>query len=244
MIEAPKENKRKAAVRVIAEALAQATPVTAGLAGIYRFTHPSEMERALEVWRGEVTAAVNNLEARVQVIETHITPRLTIGEKALALALWLTSKSENGLCDPIDFDDLRLAFPDVSKPDLEEACFELEHLGFVETSAVLGQAVYSLTPAYTLFWAFDPVVMTTNPLDDAREIARELIADSSLGTIFRLDEKLGWQRRRLNPAIARVMPLISIKSNEIQNRYPTPAFVIGSEDRFRLRRFVQEAEVV
>lgn len=240
MIESPKENKGKAAVRVIAEALAQATPITAGLAHLYRFTHPSEMERAVEAWRGEVTAAVNDLEVRVRVIEAHIAPRLAIGEPALALALWLTKRSDNGLGDPLDFDDLRAAFPDVSKDDLEEACFELEHLGLAETSAILGHAIYNLAPTYALFWAFDPIVEGTDPLADACEIAKAMIADSSLGTISRLDEKLNWPRRRLNPAVAKLMPLIGIKGNERQSRYPTTAFMIGSEDRFRLKRFLEE----
>ena len=54
MIRAPQESKRRAAVRVVAEALSQATPITAGLAHLYRFTHPTEMERAIEAWRSEV----------------------------------------------------------------------------------------------------------------------------------------------------------------------------------------------
>ena len=61
MIEAPEPDKSKTATRAIAEALAQATPVTAGLARLYQYTHPSEFEQEVQQWRRDISDAVNGI---------------------------------------------------------------------------------------------------------------------------------------------------------------------------------------
>lgn len=244
MIEPPKENKKKAATRVIAEALAQALPVTAGLAHLYRFTHPSEMERAVEAWRGEVSAAVNDLEARVRVIEEHIAPRLTIGEAALALALWLTKEAEPWPPKLMSWETIAEAFPDIAKPELEEACAELAHYGLVKTSATFGHPIHTVQARPDLYWAFDPVVMGTDPTADARELANRILAEPALAVVGKLDEAMGWPKRRLNPAVARLIPFVGPNriSRTMQARYYTEQFLLIPEDRFRLRSFAQGAE--
>jgi hypothetical protein len=244
MIEAPKENKGKAAVRVVAEALAQATPITAGLAHLYRFTHPSEMERAVEAWRAEVTAAVNDLEARTRVIEAHITPRLTISESALALALWLTRETEPWPPKLVMWETLAEAFPDISEPELEEACAELQHLGLVKTSATMKHPIRTVQASPELYWAFDPVVMGTDPTADAQELARRILAEPALTVVSKLDEAMGWPKRRLNPAVARLIPFVGPNriSRTMTARYYTEQFLLIPEDRFRLRSFAQGAE--
>jgi hypothetical protein len=243
MVSAPEENKRRAAVRVVIEMFAQATPITAGLAHLYGFTHPTEMERALEAWREEVSNTLNDHEAKLKRIEALTAPRLLISETALAVAVWLTEQSRDGLCTGVMFDVVASTFADVPKSELEEACFELRHLRLVSTSAAIGRAILSIRPEYALFWAFDSTVLKTNPNDDAVELANLMLEDSSLESIRRLHERVGWARRRLNPAIARLMPMIADgrTSHEIQNQYPTTSFSLISEDRFQLRRFVQDA---
>jgi hypothetical protein len=245
MIETPKENKKRAATRVIAEALAQALPVTAGLAQLYRFTHPAEMELAVAVWREEVTAAVNDLEARAQVIEARIAPRLTIGEAALALALWLTKETEPWPPRLVMWETMAGVFPDISKPELEEACAELEHRGLVKTSATMWYAIRYVQACPDLYWAFDPVVVGTDPTIDARELASRILAEPALAVVAKLDEALGWPKRRLNPALARLIPFVGPKriSRTMQARYYTEQFLLIPEDRFRLRSFAQGAEL-
>lgn len=244
MVETPKENKGKAAVRVIAEALAQATPITAGLAHLYRFTHPSEMERAVEAWHGEVTASVNDLEARVRVIEAHIAPRLTIGETALALALWLTNETEPWPPRLVGWETIVEAFPDVGESELEEACAELAHHGLVKTSATMKRQISTVQACPDLYWAFDPFVMGTDPTADAREIAGRILAEPTLALVRNLDGAMGWPTRRLNPALARLNPFVGPNriSRTVGARYYTEQFLLIPEDRFRLRSFAQGAE--
>ena len=97
MIVPPQDNARRAAGRVVVEALSQATPITAGLATLYRFTHPSEMQRVVEAWRIEVSDTLNDHDVALQRLEAVISPRLRIGELALELALWLAEHAQDGL---------------------------------------------------------------------------------------------------------------------------------------------------
>jgi uncharacterized protein (DUF433 family) len=239
MIEAPKEDKKRAAVRTLVEALAQGNSITAGLAHLYRFTHPSQMERDLEVWRDQISDAVNDHERLLRAVESKLLPRSEVGPTALAIALWLTERLSDGLETPVEFDEIQASFDGITKQDLEEACFELEYFGLVETEGALGREILDVTPTFNLFWTFDPTVMKTDPLADAQVLAMEMVEDASLGNVAQLDEKMGWPRRRLNPALAHLMPLVRVKSNVLQNRYPTSFFSIQSEDRFQLKRFAQ-----
>lgn len=63
---APPARDRKAEVRRAGfEALAQATPVTAALAQIYRATHPPRAEAARETWEIGISARSNEHDARL-----------------------------------------------------------------------------------------------------------------------------------------------------------------------------------
>ncbi len=168
---------------------------------------------------------------------------MTISETALRLALWLTETSEDGLHSQINFDDLQTAFMEIDKGTLQEACHELKSLELVTLTATCSCTEHIVHPAYKLFWTFDPYIVGNDPTKDAAEIAKLMVADKSLGIIRKLDNKLKWPRRRLNPAIARLMPLFADDhmTKEIQNDYPETYFIINSEDRFNLKRFIIEA---
>lgn len=245
MIESPKSSKIRSGMRVVTEALAQATPVTAALAHLYSFTHPSEMERAVAAWRDQVSDSLNAHEAILRKLEEEISPRLRVSESALSLMLWLVDISESGMNTPSSFDAVRLDFPETDKTILEEACYELEHFEFASISSALGHPVMLIRPTYELFWEFDPISIDTNPTVDATVIAQLMIDDNSMTSIPRLHKKLGWPRRRLNPAVARLMPFVSDKRTRkvIQNEYPTVGFVLAAEGRFKLKRFIEEMKV-
>ncbi|MCF6326496.1 MAG: hypothetical protein L3J21_04285 [Devosiaceae bacterium] len=246
MIEPPKENPPQRSIRVLMEALAQFTPVTAGLAHIYQFAYPSDMEAKLAVWRTEISNLSNTHEARICQLEEKITPLLRISKTALELALWLTKTSNDGLCSTAtEFNDLQADFMEIDEGKLQEACYELKHLELVELVATLDSPIYLLYPTYKLFWALDLYIIGNDPNKDAVEIAKLMVNDKSFGDIQKLDNKLKWPNRRLNPAIARIIPLItdSHVSKEKQNTYPTKYFNIGPEDQFKLKRFINETVV-
>ncbi len=79
MIDTPEPDRSKTATRAIAEALAQLTPITAGLARLYQFTYPSEFEQQVQQWRKDISQAVNE-------ISQQLSPRLTISETSLEIA--------------------------------------------------------------------------------------------------------------------------------------------------------------
>ena len=241
MIEPPKSSPRKAGIRVVAEALAQATPITAGLAHFCGFKYPSEMERAVASWRDQASDTLNVHEAKLRCLEEKLVPRLHVSEIALALTLWLVETSENGLITLLSFEEVLSVFPEMDKGELEEACFELKHLDFASVTATIGRPVMFISPTYKIFWEFDPIFLGTNPTDDAVAIAQLIIDDNNMALIHRLHEKLRWPKRRLNPAVARLMPFIADgrTSKEVQSDYPTSGFVIITEDRFKLKRFIE-----
>lgn len=203
------------------------------------------METQLAAWRDEISNASNTHETRICQLEEKIAPRLIISETALGLAVWLTETSEDGLRSQINFDDLQAAFMETDKGTLQEACHELKYLELVTLTATLSCPERLVHPSYNLFWTFDPYIVGTDPTKDAVEIANLMVTDKSLGNIRKLDNKLKWPRRRLNPAVARLIPLFADGhvSKEIQNIYPTNYFSIGSEDRFNLKRFIDEAAI-
>ncbi|MCP4074420.1 MAG: hypothetical protein GY742_22265, partial [Hyphomicrobiales bacterium] len=159
---------------------------------------------------------------------------MRISKTALELALWLTDASEDGLPSSVEFSDLQAAFKAIDKKGLQEACYELECLELVTLSAALGHPVLGASPTYNLFWTFDLIVVHTNPIVDAVKIAQMIVDDESLASIPKLHIKLEWSKRRLNPAVAQLMPLIADGRTRkvVQNDYPTLGFSIAPEDRF------------
>lgn len=243
MIKAPEPNTSRVAIRAVVEAIAQITPITAGLARLYQFTHPSALEEEVQAWQREVSDALNDHEAAIGKLIERMIPRMQIGETALTIALWLAEQSPDGPDDLVEGEKLIEKFSQISKSELEEACFELDHLELVSCSSAIGLPVSHVRIDYSLFWTFDPVVMQTNPLTDAVEIARLMLEDENYGSVLKLHEDLGWPKRRLNPAVAMLIPLFPegrVRS-VIQPNYPTMGFAIMSEDRFQLKNFIREA---
>ena len=244
MIEPPKKNPLRAAPRAIFEALAQGIPVTAGLAHLFSYAHPPKMERDVTLWREQVSDHLGRHEDRLGHIEEMLTPSLQVGEIALELARLMVNTSDSGMKEGVDFAKLLLAFPEMDREALEEACFELAHLDFVSVSSAIGQAVRSIRPTYRLFWTFDPIWTETDPTADAVVIAQLMIDDNDMGWIPRLHDHLGWPRRRLNPAVARLLEIVATQrtSKEIQHRYPSMGFALAAEDRFELKRFIKRCQ--
>jgi hypothetical protein len=243
-VKLPEENVPAEAIRAVLEATAQLMPPVAFVATLLNFINPSEKERLLAEWRAEVTSAVNDHDAAIRRLEAKVTPRFKVSKLAVAVAYWLVKSSEDALRDLVMFDDLVAEFPGFSKPELEEACFELKHFNLVTCTATMGYPVRAVRPHYDLFWIFDPIVHKTDPQADAVELAKHMLADSELETVQRLHDKVRWPKRQLNPAVAYLMQFVDDRRTRkvIQHDYPTIGFVLNSEDRFQLRRFVQEFE--
>ncbi|MDQ1153059.1 hypothetical protein [Brevundimonas sp. SORGH_AS_0993] len=240
MIEPPKENVDRALWRAVAEAATQFTPVTAALARLYQTTHPSQFQKDVERWHEVVSDTANDHEARLQTLEAAHQPKLKLSPDATALALWLAETSAYGLEDPIGFDAVSAAFPEAAKRDLEDAAAELASFGLVKTSAAFGHPVRLVRPLSNLFALFDPLVKGVSPQDDAAILAAKALELDS-GNVPGLMEALGWDARRLNPALMLLMSVIPGPiSQEISRDLATRFFAMTPDTRVALKRLRSE----
>jgi hypothetical protein len=244
MIKPPTQNNAKTAVRTLVEATAQYHWIPAALATVFRFTHPSEMERTLESWRAEVSDGVNGHEERIVALEHILAPRLEIGEIAVAVGLWLAVSSQDGLSSPVMFEVVAEAFPEIAEADLHEAIFELQHLHFVTIVGAIGRSIVIVMPTVDLFVVFDCAAVGSDPVTDAATLAEMILLDEALANIPKLDQACGWSGRKLNPAVAFLMQFFpeGRYSREAQAKYVTTYLLITPDERFKLKHFVKEVQ--
>lgn len=245
MIETPQEkNPHKAEIRVIIEALAQCLPGTGALAHMFSYAHPTDLEKDIAAWQQKITNAVNDHEEKISSLESFLVPKLKISTGAVTLAVWLTQSSDDGLKTSISFSNIQQAFPDVPKELLEEHCSELKYLGLATISSALGHHITHIRCEYKLYCTFDAAVMGTNPIADAVHLAKLMLENKEFESINKLHKETGWTKRRLNPAVALLMPHIATGRTRqtIQSNYPTLGFSLESEDKFHLKNFISEFE--
>jgi hypothetical protein len=219
------------------EAAAQFTPVTAAVARILETTNPHEFEVALAEWRESVSRSTNEVEERVAALELKFRPKLRLSDFAMQLAIVLDQTSVNGLEDPIGVERMTSALPTLPMRDLEEAVAELEYYGLAKKFGALGAPLRLVAPSYTLFALVDPLVSGTSPQTDAVEVAKIALGQGRVSA-HELEKQLGWPKRRLNPALALLLPFIADRRvrKVIQPDYVTLGFVVSAEERFLLRR--------
>ena len=236
MIEPPKENVDRAIWRAVAEAATQFTPITAALSRLYQTTHPTQFQQDVARWHEVVSDTANDHEARLLALEATYQPKLKLSADATALALWLAETSDYGLEDPVGFDEVIAAFPDAAKRDLEDAAAELASFGLVKTSGALGHPIRLVRPLSPLFALFDPLVKGVSPQNDAATLAAKALELDS-GNVPGLMEALGWDTRRLNPALMLLTSVIPGPiSQEISRDLATRYFAMTPDTRVALKR--------
>jgi hypothetical protein len=241
MIETPKPDIGRSVWRAVFEAGAQFIPVTAALARLYQTTHPSKFEQDVQAWSSAITDTVNTHEERLQALETTDQPQMTLSSAAQALAVWLARESPSALGNRFGYVDVKAAFPDVERRNLEDAVAELKQARLVEVLSAIGQPILKIMPTTDLYLLMDPVAVGTSPQADAVQLAREALALDG-GRVREIAERLGWSPRRVNPALALLLPLVSIRSNEISPDYLTNWFTLGADERVGFRRLIQGFE--
>jgi hypothetical protein len=243
-IEPPRDNPRRSLARALFDAALQVTGPTAVLGRIWGFTHPPAFERSLKSWSVEITAATNSLEKRIELLEQRLDARLVVSELALDLAFWLARVCPDGLEFDTEYSNVAAAFATFPASVIAEALAELEELDFVCVEGSIGSPIDFVTVLVPLLWAFDGPVLGLATEVDAREIAVLLLEDPEMSEISRLDTRLGWERRRLNPALSFALQFVDEDSqaDELQPNYPTGFLALNAGDRMRLRRFVDATE--
>ncbi len=235
MIEVPEADKNRTAIRAIAEVLAQGMPVTAGLARLYQFTHPSAFEQELQQWRRDVTQAVNTISEQLRI-------RLPVSEASLEVTRFLVGQAARGYGDDIAFQQIEDGLPEYDRATLQKACFDLEQSDLVRIEAAHGRPVLAVRPEARLFWTFDPYFLGTDPGADALEIARKLLEQDDGASVAAgdLETSLGWSRRRFNPAFEKVVAELppGWLRQPMKRDYPATLIRVSPEVRAQLEHFV------
>ena len=92
---------------------------------------------------------------------------------------------------------------------------------------------------------FDPVALHTNPYADATELMGRILkqAEASDGSIdpAKLQEELGWELRRFNPALSIVIDQVDSRrvSDEYGGEYVARYFFLLPEDEIALERLAE-----
>ncbi|UEM04752.1 hypothetical protein JL101_004735 [Skermanella rosea] len=244
-LEPPTRNEKRAALRRSIEALAQATPVTAALAHLYGYTHPSQFEQDLERFWNEISALVNNHEDRLQRLEAKLEPSIVLSSLALEVLTWLLSSNTTGRSEPVMFQGIVDAFTGIDRRDLEESVSELAHLGYATKSSAIGHPIRSVRLTTDAFLGFDMAATGNDTRADAIHVAGLWVEDERLTSIYALKDHLGWEPRRLNPAIAVLLPIFpkGRRSGEQHPQFITTSVLVTSDERYQLRRVIETGRV-
>ena len=160
---------------------------------------------------------------------------------AQKIGRYLAEGCTDGLPGHFD-DELLTAFPDEDRKSLALALAELEAEGLVTLSRVIGPHLPRVRTTVELFVACDPAITGQDPVEDSVVLAGMLIDSPQLGGSTRnLEQAVGWERRRFNPAFALVVTNVAPGRvrGSIQNDYPTIGVILADEDIIQLRRYVQ-----
>ncbi|MEK6374758.1 MAG: toll/interleukin-1 receptor domain-containing protein [Acidobacteriota bacterium] len=170
-------------------------------------------------------------------------PNLALSPLAAQLAELFAQRSEHGRAwDPqFGVEEMKEATA-ASDNDLIDAISELEDLGWVEPQRVMGAAPYGYqfaTPTDGLFEHVDLNVMGWDPAQDALRVAAEVVNSSERGLqAHELVERLGWNPRRLNPALSYLVSRDLVLSSQVND----PVFVTHYiAETPKTRRFARNA---
>jgi hypothetical protein len=125
-------------------------------------------------------------------------PHTSFSPEAAILARFLNERSKNG--HKFDPQERVQELPErlgLSEEDVEVAIDDLRDKGLVEQNGTRD----FVFPLERLFWETDPLFSDSDPVVDAQEVARFVVAQDRDTVDFSvMAERLGWSPRRLNPA--------------------------------------------
>jgi hypothetical protein len=190
----------------------------------------------------EATAAAAEVPA-AEVPKPEVDLGLGLGPLAQRLGSWIAAQSKNGLPDFVHDDAITSAFPDENSAALKEAIAEPELDGYV-SSLDRGRTLPTIKPTVELFATFDRKAIGSDPLTDATEPTKKILAGQDQIRVADLHEATGWSLRRFNPALSLVLGKIDSQrvSRELNSVYPSGFFFLLTVDRVSLKRFLGQAE--
>jgi len=143
-------------------------------------------------------------------------PQIGISPTAQAIARVMVERSKYGRPRDPQFTPEQLsALCDLSEDDIVTGIDELKKMEVVEIQQPIGHRRSSIAfPDGRFFLKFDPIFGNNDPEADARLVAAHLVnTQSGSGSAHDLAAQLGWEPRRLNPALEYLAMKNLIKSS-------------------------------
>jgi hypothetical protein len=201
-----------------------------------KIVFPAGGEKEIALWRARSPDALEDLVDSVIA-------SMACSELALRFGARIARRLDDGLCEPVSFDELSEAFPGVKDAELLKACDELEACALVTLTHGLndsGQVLADLS----LFEAFDPVLHRVNPRVDGAELARCIVSLPAQRVVptHELVSRFGWPRRRLNPALAVIGTMVAKAraSRVIEEDLYVTHLAPNLSERVALRQFADQ----
>lgn len=237
-IAAPGRSPKRELARKLFDAALSGVPFVGGpLAALYSVTHPAKGQVDQEKWANEVSDLLNSLERAVDLL----TRSISLSEDGAALGEWMSRTSQDGWSDLFDYETIVAQFPEASKLEVLEAVGELELEGMVVASKVIGKPFSHIRATHKLYEVFDPIVFEgVSPRADAAAIAERLLASEQGISAGNVAAELGWEIRRMNPALAIVGEFVAPgrRSQTMGQPYVFASMFVDAVERAQLRRFV------
>lgn len=175
-------------------------------------------------------------------IQEHREGRTGLSPAAETIARLMIEESEHGdQFDPqLEGEELRKAIQ-LGTDDVIDAVDELEGRGLIRTLKALGAAelgFVSIAPSASLFSELDHHFMQWRPAEDALRVAAELVNGAEGQSVQQIAESLGWQPRRMNPALNWLIARDLVQASEACGTHPWTTHWIGKTPK--TRRFVRD----
>lgn len=136
--------------------------------------------------------------------------------------------------------ELQTIFPDHSEEAIQDACYDLDHLGLLQIQPQLtGLEVRLKEAAYE---QVDHQIMQWNPKEDALELAK-LMIETEEGSAPVLLKQLGWPKRRFNPAQRIIMDIVPEECirQALQPNFSTIGILLTPQSLSDIKRFIKNS---
>ena len=239
-IQPPDSDKAREVGRTLVETAVELIPgLGPAVVKAARVSHPSQMQKDEEAWQRKISERTNENTEKIIEHDRILNPTETVGAVTELLVIKLAHDCPDGMGRKLyQLDALQLLLPDIDRRSLEDAVYELEALNLIKLHRRIGGS-WHMELMQSFYEQVDCQVMNYSTNDDAVEIAK-ILADAESGSIKEIHTKIGWDKRRFNPALGvllRLFPSGSV-SRTIDRSYPTSFVALSPQNRAALRRFV------
>ncbi|SCB36680.1 hypothetical protein [Rhizobium hainanense] len=238
---APSKDHPGDRLRAVATGIAGLAPGGGFVTALIDDLVPTGEERARTDWEASISERTNEHGARLDEHDAQINPKETIDGVVAALAAALAQACPDGLGHEVyEPDEIYALFSDIPQSEIEDAVWELDALGLISVTHLMGPIAWRLRLESVFYEQLDHQVMGWATAQDAAELA-QIILDTDETRAEALHENTGWSKRRFNPAFRRVLEEIGEGriSREVQPEYVARYFALMQEDRVRLKRMIR-----